>query len=198
MPPRPDVSEERTQQILQAASQVFAEKGFYKARMDDIAAKARLSKGALYLYFKSKDAIIIALLDRLFVHEMRDLRALQQAEGPARERLERFVETLIANLPRWMQVIPVAYEFLGLIFRNQTVRQAFQQYLRAYVSLVQPIIEQGVASGEFRPLDAGDVALALGALLEGTMLLWVYDSERVDVARNARAGLRLILEGLLA
>jgi AcrR family transcriptional regulator len=57
MSPRPDVSEERKSQILEAAIDVFARLGFHQSQMD-----AGLSKGALYLYYKSKDAIIAALL----------------------------------------------------------------------------------------------------------------------------------------
>ncbi len=197
MPPRPDVSRERNEQILEAATQVFAEKGFYKARMDDIAAQAGLSKGALYLYFKSKDAIITALLDRLFRHEMRDLSALQRAEGSARERLLRFAEAIIADLHAWLRLIPVAYEFLGLIFRNKTVQGAFRQYLRAYMDLCVPIIEEGIANGEFAPRNPQDVALALAALLEGSILLWVYDSERVDLEHNIRSGVDILLEGIV-
>ena len=53
MAPRPDVSEERRNQILEAATTVFARLGFHRARMDDIVQEARLSKGALYWYFKS-------------------------------------------------------------------------------------------------------------------------------------------------
>jgi AcrR family transcriptional regulator len=60
--PRPDVSEERQNQILEAAVAVFARVGFRTARMDDMAEQAGLSKGALYLYYQSKDAIIAALL----------------------------------------------------------------------------------------------------------------------------------------
>ncbi|HEY6540074.1 MAG TPA: helix-turn-helix domain-containing protein, partial [Ktedonobacteraceae bacterium] len=66
MSPRPDVSEERRNQILAAASTVFARSGFHEARMDDIAEEVGLSKGALYLYYKSKDAIIAALLKFFF------------------------------------------------------------------------------------------------------------------------------------
>ncbi|RME88292.1 MAG: TetR/AcrR family transcriptional regulator [Anaerolineae bacterium] len=198
MSPRPNVSEERTKQILEAASAVFAEKGFYKARMDDIAAKAGLSKGTLYLYFKSKDALITALLDRLFQHEMRDLSALQHAEGTASERLQRFLEAILDDLSNWLKLIPVAYEFLGLIFRNKTVQKAFRQYLRTYVSLAIPIIEEGIASGEFHSLDPQDIALAFGALVEGTILLWVYDPETVDVEKHIRAGIDILLKGIQA
>ena len=66
MSPKPDVSDERKYQILNAAEQVFTKKGLDLARMDDIAEETGLSKGTLYLYFKSKDDLIIAILDRIF------------------------------------------------------------------------------------------------------------------------------------
>ncbi|HET7081061.1 MAG TPA: helix-turn-helix domain-containing protein, partial [Chloroflexia bacterium] len=57
MSPRPDVSEERKNQILDAAAAVFSRLGFHEARMDDIVRESGLSKGTLYWYFTSKDAI---------------------------------------------------------------------------------------------------------------------------------------------
>ena len=60
MSPRPDVSDLRQGQILDAATKVFARLGFHKANMDNIAEEADVSKGLLYWYFKSKDAIISA------------------------------------------------------------------------------------------------------------------------------------------
>ena len=81
MSPRPNVSEERKQQILDAAIAVFARLGFRAARMDDVAEQAGLSKGALYLYYKSKDAIIVALLQHLFAQEFKQLQALVESEG---------------------------------------------------------------------------------------------------------------------
>ena len=81
--PRPDVSTERKNQILNAAMRVFARRGFHKARMDDIAAESHLSKGALYLYFRSKDAIIQALARKLFDVELRALRRAASERRPA-------------------------------------------------------------------------------------------------------------------
>ncbi len=199
MSPKPDVSEKRSAQILEAAREVFARKGFSKARMEDIAARANLSKGTLYLYFKNKDALITALLDRLFQSEMSDLRAIQQEDAPAAERLWRFMEAITADVKdNWMGILPVVYEFLALISRNPLVQKAFRQYLRTYIALSVPIIEDGIARGEFRPIDPQEAALALGALFEGTLLLWMYDSEMVDVERHIRSGFQILLEGILA
>ena len=76
MSPKPDVSDERKDQIMNAAEEVFAQKGFSDARMDDIAEETGLSKGTLYLYYKSKDDLIIAILDRIFQHEFRTFEIL--------------------------------------------------------------------------------------------------------------------------
>src|SRR5260221_11591312 len=89
MSPRPNVSEERKQQILDAAIAVFARLGFRAARMDDVAEQAGLSKGALYLYYKSKAAIIAAQLQHLFSQEFNHLQSLVESEcyGPLGEQL---------------------------------------------------------------------------------------------------------------
>ena len=69
MSPKPDVSQERKQQIMDAALKVFSREGLHTARMDDIAEEAGLSKGALYWYFNSKDKIIASLLTTFFDRE---------------------------------------------------------------------------------------------------------------------------------
>src|SRR5579859_5874064 len=126
MSPRPDVTEERRAQILEAATRVFSRMGLDQARMDDIVAESGLSKGALYWYFKSKDDIIAAILDSLFNREMSALEALLAAEGPAVERLLAFVAQTAAEVQAMMHLRPILYEFYALAFRNQAVRQALQ------------------------------------------------------------------------
>lgn len=196
MSPRPDVSEERRNQILDSATRVFARLGFHDARMDDIVAESGLSKGSLYWYFESKDDLIIAILDRLFEREMSDLRDLQLNPGPASERIRQFTELTLADFEKWLGLLPVAYEFLGLIFRRAIVKQAFRRYLRSFLDLLIPIIQEGIDNGEFRPVDAEQAAITVSAIFEGTILLWVYDPERVDVGRHIRQGIELMLMGL--
>ncbi len=195
MSPKPNVSEERKKQILEAASDEFAKKGFAKTRMDDIAAKAGLSKGTLYLYFKSKDAIITSLLDHLFKYEMRDLD--ENCNGlTSEECLMEFFTSLSQRLQNWWRFIPVTYEFLGLIFRNKLVQQSFRRYLKTYVAMVVPVIQNGIRNGEFQDVDPKETALALGAIFEGSILLWVYDSSAVDLESQILSGIRLVLAGM--
>ena len=196
MSPKPDVSEERIEQISEAATKVFAEQGFDKARMDDIAKEAKLSKGTLYLYFKSKDAIITHILEKLFEREFADLGELAQSPHPASKKLSLFADSLIADLNNWSRLIPIMYEFLGRLFRQNIVQQAFRKYMGYYLDMVTPIIQEGIDAGEFHTDDAEAVAITFGALFEGTILLWVYDKERVDLEKHIHKGMDLLMKGL--
>jgi len=196
MSPRPDVSQERKAQILEAAMTVFARLGFQKARMDDIVEETGLSKGALYWYFKSKDDIIIAILDSIFQRELADLQSLQDAEGTTEERLLEFTRRAVADFKRFSKLMPLAYEFYALAFRHKTVRQALKRYLRHYLEILTPLLQQGVDRGEFRAVAAHEAAIAAGAIFEGTLLLWVYDPDTVNYEKYMETGIRLLLDGL--
>jgi AcrR family transcriptional regulator len=107
MSPRPNVSDERRSQILDAAEGVFTRKGFDEARMEDIAGKTGLSKGTLYLYFKSKDDLILAILDRIFQGEFRQLEAFQKDEGSASETMGKLTDMLCKDIVGMLRLIPI-------------------------------------------------------------------------------------------
>lgn len=198
MSPRPDVTEERTHQILNAAEDVFTQKGFDDARMDDIARETGLSKGTLYLYFKSKDDLIIAILDRIFQREFKAIENLELARLSATDTVLEFVDLAIKDMKIMQRLLPITFEFMGLAFRNKFVQQAFKNYFNRYLGFLIPVIRKGIDSGEFRPLDAQDVAIAMGSIMEGTILLWVYDRSLVDLERHIRSGMKLLLDGVKA
>jgi len=64
--------------------------------------------------------------------------------------------------------------------------------------MITPIIEQGIKSGEFRKVNAREVAIAMSAIIEGTLLLWVYDRDLVEPEKHIRSGVKLLLEGVQA
>lgn len=198
MSPRPNVSDERKSQIIAAAEGVFTRKGFDQARMDDIADETGLSKGTLYLYFKSKDDLIIAILDRIFQREFRAFKQIDLSAVSATEAISHFVDTVSKDIKLMLRLMPIAYEFLALAFRNKTVQKALKLYVNRYMDILVPIIDKGVASGEFKEVNPKEVAIAMGAVLEGTILIWVYDKSLVDPEENIRSGIRLLLEGVQA
>lgn len=198
MSPRPDVSDERKTQILNAAELVFTKKGLDSARMDDIAEETGLSKGTLYLYFKSKDLLIIAILERFFQGVFQLLNAHKSDQLSAEAAINQFTEEAIRDYKRMLRVMPVAYEFLALAFRNKTVQKALSQYFKHFMEVLVPIIQRGIDSGEFRNVDPSETAIALGAIYEGTVLLWVYDKKIIDIDHHIRSSVRILLEGIQA
>lgn len=196
MSPKPDVSEERKDQIMNAAEEVFTRKGFSDARMDDIAEETGLSKGTLYLYYKSKDDIIIAILDRIFQREFKVFENLDLARMSATDAIWSFTETTSKDVKMMMRLLPITYEFMGLAFRNKFVQKAFKIYFKRYMDILIPVIQKGIDTGEFQPVDAHEIALAMGAVMEGTILLWVYDKSMVNPEKHIRSGMKLLLEGV--
>jgi hypothetical protein len=76
------------------------------------------------------------------------------------------------------------------------VQRALKHYVRRYLDVLVPIIQRGIDSGEFRPVEARDVAVAGGAIIEGTLLLWAYDSSAVDPEHHIRTGMQFLLAGI--
>ena len=196
MTPRTDVKEERIEQILEAAMIVFARRGFHQARMDDIVAQSGLSKGTIYWYFKSKDEIIWTIMGRIFESELENLRELQLENSSAGSRIMKFISIALNDLEGMLVHIPLTYEFISAAARDNEIRLVLKKYLRGYIELLNPIIQQGVDSGEFRPIDAQDAAIAIGGIFEGIILLWVYDPETVELKSHINASVEFLLEGL--
>lgn len=196
MSPRPDVSEVRKDQILDAASEVFSEKGVHESRMDDIVDKSGLSKGTLYWYFKSKDDILIGIFDRIFSREFAELEILSQADGTATEKLMLYTERTLEDVNRMLRLMPLAYEFFSLAFRRKFVQDAFKRYINQYIGILENIFKEGIQSGEFRQVNPTEVAITTGAIFEGTILLWVYDHSIVQPVVHIRTGIRLLLDGI--
>jgi TetR/AcrR family fatty acid metabolism transcriptional regulator len=188
----------RTAQIIEAATQVFAEKGFEGATMDDIADAVGINKATIYLYFDSKDALIRAIAEAIFARELADLRAAYDVPGTATERLIAYYEAMITDEPEVLPLMPILYEFYALGLRREDVQVVISDFLSQSADLLEAIIEEGIAAGEFAPTDARHAARALDALLSGTILHWVYAPEEVDIDAQLRYGVRLVFRGLTA
>ncbi len=196
MPPKPDVSEERKLQIIEAAVSVFAREGFGKARMDDIAEEAGLSKGTLYWYFNSKDTIISSIMDSIFSREISRLRKLEDTDLPAKEMLKIYIETVTEDLRKMEPILPILYEFMAMGFRQKSIHKSLQKNFREFMRVTEPLIQRGIDKGEFKNVDPIDASYTLGAIFEGSILLWSYDPEKIDIKDLIESSVNLVLEGL--
>lgn len=194
--PQVDVSDERRAQIIAAAIAVFVREGYRKTTMPTIAHQAGLSIGGVYWYFKSKAAIVEAILAQLFQADQSDLQALLAWDAPTIERLERFVEGYIEAYTKTAWLNAVGVEFYAEAIHDDKARQAVQHYLAQYRQTFVALLEQGLARGDIQPINPHDVANAILALEEGLALFAVVDPANTDWYSAFHSGMQLILRGL--
>jgi AcrR family transcriptional regulator len=197
--------EERRQSILQAAREVFFENGFHRATVDDVAERAEVSKGTVYLYFESKETILAFLLLEGLRELIDELERAYAAGEPlsADERLRR----LGCAYLQFFQREPHYFQFLMATdrgrFRETVTPEVYQQVLEASIEGLDwavRAVEQGVQDGLFGCCDARQAAAMLLATLNGVLQLMDHPLRRemVGVEREAlyEATLETVIRGL--
>jgi AcrR family transcriptional regulator len=143
----------RPKEILDAALAVFAEKGFAAARMDDIAVRARVSKGTIYLYFPSKEAIFKALVQEVAGPQLAHFAGLASGhKGPIAPLLAEILRSLgrflatsdRAVLPKMVIAEAGNFPDLARIYREEVIERG--------LALFGGLVEEGIARGEFRAI----------------------------------------------
>jgi AcrR family transcriptional regulator len=193
---RTDIAPERREQILNAAVTVFARTGFQTARMEDVAREAGLSKGTLYLYFDSKDAIIGDLMQRLFDHELCAVREILEAPGDVPDCLLALTRRVARDVERMAALLPLTWEFYAIAARQESARAYFREYFRSYRGALSAFLHQRMERRELQPADPEALAITIAALFEGLALLWFTDPDAVRWEQQTTAAMRLLLAGL--
>ena len=191
----------RPQEILEAALAVFAERGFAAARMEQIAARAGVSKGTIYLYFDSKEAVFRAL-----VHEVLGTQLTRFADhargssgpvGPVIADILRGIGEFLATSNRVVLpkiVIAEAGNFpdLARIYREEVIENG--------LALFAGLLKKGMASGEFHTLPVSHAArLCVAPVLLGAIWRTTFaqlDSEPYDYAGLIETHIATLLRGL--
>ena len=196
MTPRPDVSVERRNQILDTAESVFSERGFDEARMDDIAEHSGLSKGAIYWYFKKKDDIIAALLDRVFRHSIESMRVIAVEDAPVFDRLIRIGQQISHDYQARSKLMPVALEFYAIALRQRSIRKHLASIYDEMLSVLTPLIAEGMKRGELAHADPRQAAILLVGIFEGLGLIWAISPKNVDWKTLGPKAIEVLCDGL--
>ena len=199
--------EERRQSILRAARVVFFENGFHRATVDDVAERAEVSKGTVYLYFESKETILAFLLLEGLDELVDKLEQAYAASEPlaADERLRRLS---LAYL-RFFKEDPEYFRLLMAMdrgrFQDSVTPEVYQQVLSASLDgldWVAKAIQQGVDEETFRCCDAQQAASILWATMNGVLELMEHPLRRemIGVEREVlyQTAFETVVRGLRA
>lgn len=190
--PRPDVSDERIPQILNAAAEIFSAHGIDGASMAQVAAAAEVSKATIYHYFASKEELVTALVRRLFAADAPALAQLTATEAPAAERLHNYATGLVTLLERNRALYSIFAEFRAVATRDPAIQAVMGDYFARYVAAFTRIIQQGQMRGELHArVAAHEAALALVALIEGCILVAQILDQPLDALMARSVGVFL-------
>jgi TetR/AcrR family fatty acid metabolism transcriptional regulator len=183
------------QRILDAAIDVIAEKGYFQSRVSDIAQRAGVADGTIYLYFRNKEQILTAAIDAAFAAFLEKARReVEQAKDP-RERLRRVALLHLKAMGE--------HRSLAVVFQTELrqsakfLAQFSHQHLVEYFDLIRRVVREGQEAGLFRRGISDKIAANcfFGALDE-MVTSWVLSERDYALAGAADAVADLILKGM--
>ena len=191
----------RPEEIVAAALEVFVERGFAATKLEDVARRAGVTKGTIYLYFENKEALFKAVVRETIVPVIAKGEAMAQAfTGSARELVERLVreywrlvgETELAGIPKLMMAEAATFPQLTRFYYEEVVTRGHR--------LMAGVIERGIKSGEFRKVDVPTAAkLAMSPLMHATVARRAFAScmpEGFDIGKYLDTHIDLYLHGI--
>jgi AcrR family transcriptional regulator len=192
--------EARPAEILDAALACFRERGFAATRLEDVAARAGVTKGTIYLYFPSKEELFKAVVRGELLPNLERLEGALAEPGPATPLLELLFAIWARDvLPSPVSVVPKL-----VIAEAGNFPELARFYLETVVhrglGLIAAVLRRGITGGEFRPVDVDRVVFSvIGPLL--LTALWQHslgphDDRPLDIQAVLRAHLDLVLHGL--
>jgi AcrR family transcriptional regulator len=184
---RSDKVEERRHQIMEAALNCFARKGYYKTTMDDIVAESGLSKGSLYWYFDSKDELFISMSKAFFFDELADIEVILKGPGPVAGRLKAVAQAFVQFYDTNRDIFNVFFEFWLQSSFEETTAEIFRTALLQFREPTMQAIEEGIKNGELEPVDPEQLTWALLAAFDGLMLYSMILPEHVHMSQSADA-----------
>lgn len=202
-PVRQRRKEARPAEIMAAALDVFVERGFAATKLDDVAARAGVSKGTLYLYFSSKEELFKAVIQQGI------LPVVEQGEEMLAQHSGDTALLLRALINQWWQVVGTTKlaGILKLIISEsgnfpEVARYFYDNVGKGIDGLLRKVLQSGIEKGEFRPVD---VESAIDAIVAPILMraIWEYsiapysDYGQQDSELYLRTNIDLLLNGLL-
>jgi AcrR family transcriptional regulator len=191
----------RPEEILTAALEVFADRGFAATKLEDVARRAGVTKGTIYLYFENKEALFKALIRQTIVPVIAKGEALAKSfTGSARDLFERLVreywrlvgETSLVGIPKLMMAEANNFPELARFYYEEVVTRGHR--------LMAGVLERGIKAGEFRRVNvAVATKLAMAPVMHAVIARKAFSAcmpEGFDVASYLDTHIDLYLHGI--
>ena len=186
---------EKYQRILDAAVAVFAEKGFFASRVSDIAERANVADGTVYLYFKNKDEILASAINTAFDGFMSSARTQLEGLASPSDRLRRLAYLHLKALGS-NRNMAVVFQ-MELRQSTRSLSEFSHEHLVDYFNLVKQAIAEGKKNGEFRPdLPEKIAANCFFGAIDEMVTSWVLSEKDYPLEHAADPLVDILLGGM--
>ena len=186
---------DKPQQIIDAAIRVFARNGYYNSRVSDIAREAGIASGTIYLYFKTKDDILVTLFREKMAEWVVSLRKAVAGERDPVAKIKKIVAlhfTVLEENPALAEVVQVELRQGHKFFRG-----ASAQEVSAYFDVIQAVLEEGIAAGRIRrDLPVKIATKMLFGAMDQLATSWVLGKRGYRLTDAAEPAATIFLKGV--
>lgn len=181
--------------ILRAAIRVFSRKGFFNAKVADIAREAGVADGTVYLYFKNKDHLLVSIFDETMEDAIAEGRKAVETIADPREKLVRIAGLHLDRMGRDRD-LAVVFQ-VELRSSTKFMEQFSETGVNSYLDLIRAVIREGQQQGVFRDaLDATIASKIFFGALDEMVTNWVLSRKRYDLRSTAQPVLDLFFNGV--
>jgi len=170
-------SGDKRQRIIDAAVKVFAEKGFYNAKVSEIAQESGVANGTIYLYFANKDDILISLFEQEMKRIIARMKAEIERESDPLRKIERFAAVHLSLIEERKELAEVLQ--VELRQSSKFMKEYRNRKFAEYVNLISAIIREGQRQGVVRPdIMPGIAKRAFFGALDEMSRFWVLSKRK--------------------
>jgi TetR/AcrR family transcriptional regulator, fatty acid metabolism regulator protein len=194
---RPLLEGDKREAILRAATDVFASGGFFNSQVADVARAAGVAAGTVYLYFRSKDDLLVSIFDRTMREWIEEGRA---SVAPITDPVERLRAIARVHLDRMGRDRSLAVVFQVELRQSTKFMERFSStLLRDYLGQIRAAIEDGQKRGLFRTdLNATSVAKVFFGALDEMATNWILSRRRHHLESDADTVVDIFIDGARA
>jgi AcrR family transcriptional regulator len=189
----PEREEKRRAQIAQAAYDVIALKGYNNFTIEDIANRAGLSKGGVLHYFKTKEDILICLLEKMYMVIGDNIRRRAQKYRSAEKKLKAILIAFIVTAKKHPAIYTVMVDFWAQIPVNPRVKNINSKIYGIVCSEVRGVVEEGIGKGEFHDVDPANAAFAVVSLIMNVAIQWTFDNAMYNIDHMTRTCMSMVM-----
>lgn len=189
------MAQDKKNQILTAAIDVFSEIGIEHAKVSDVVQRAGVAQGTFYLYYSSKHALIPAMAEQLLHEQLDSLKAYVQDEDPFDKNIRQMVDTIFSVTERYQHVLALCYSGLAMgggLSEWEIIYEPYYQWM-------DRLLEDAQARGEVRKNINVRITskLVTGMMEEAAEQLYLFDENAAQAEAYKKEAIQFIVRALM-